>query len=225
LRTRLNRGGATLTVSALAAGLAEEAAALAPASLMTSPVASGTSAAAARQLADGVLRTMFLTKALKLTAAVGLAGVMAAGAAWRPSAAADPPRPTGTGAPTGEVIKPAPKDLPKDPTRRLRELQAERIEALKVQLEGQFERTKVGKDPLIVLIDAIRELAEAELDIAETKEARMAAVEKMLRALMVCEQQLQELHQVGLQTKQGVAQAKAARLKAEIELEKLKATK
>jgi hypothetical protein len=42
---------------------------------------------------------------------------------------------------------------------------------------------------------------------------------------MSCEDELVKLQQAGLQTKQGVAQAKAARLKAEIELEKLKAAK
>jgi len=117
---------------------------------------------------------------------------------------------------------PAGKEAPPPSSSRLRELQRERVKALEEQLQGQFERVKIGKDPLIQYIEAIRELAEAELDLAETKEARIGAVEKAVRELTVCEEQMFQLQQAGLQTKQGVAQAKAARLKAEIQLEKLK---
>jgi len=112
-----------------------------------------------------------------------------------------------------------------DTGKRLRDLQQERVKALEDQLQGQFERVKIGKDPLIQLIDAVRELAEARLDIAETREQRLAAVEAMVKELSVTEEQMAQLQMAGLQTKQGVAQAKAARLKAEIQLEKLKAEK
>src|SRR3954468_15199361 len=117
---------------------------------------------------------------------------------------------------------PAGKEVPPPSSSRLRDLQRERVKALEEQLQGQFERVKIGKDPLIQYIEAIRELAEAELDLAETKEARIAAVEKMVREYQSCEEKVLELQRAGLQTAQGVAQAKAARLKAEIQLEKLK---
>jgi len=117
---------------------------------------------------------------------------------------------------------PAAKETPPPSSSRLRELQRERVKALETQLQGQFERVKIGKDPLIEFLEAIRELGEAELELAETKEARQAAVEKMVKELAECEEQIVQLQQAGLQTKQGVAQAKAARLKAEIQLEKLK---
>jgi outer membrane protein TolC len=120
---------------------------------------------------------------------------------------------------------PAGKEAPPPSSSRLRELQRERVKALEEQLQGQFERVKIGKDPLIEFLEAIRELGGAELELAETKEARLAAVEKMVRELTKCEEQIVQLQQAGLQTKQGVAQAKAARLKAEIELEKLKTAK
>src|SRR5262245_9044347 len=99
---------------------------------------------------------------------------------------------------------------------RLRQLQQARVEALKSQLEGQFERVKIGKDPMVQYLDCVRELTEAELELAETKEARMAAVEKMVKELTTAEADTQQLQQAGLQTKQGVAQVKAARIKAEI---------
>jgi uncharacterized protein (TIGR03067 family) len=106
---------------------------------------------------------------------------------------------------------------------RLRELQQQRVKALQLQLEGQFERVKIGKDPLIHLMNVIAELSEAELDLAETHEQKVAAVERMLKLLHEVEKQINELHAAGLHTLQGVAHAKAARLKAEVQLEKLKA--
>jgi hypothetical protein len=120
-------------------------------------------------------------------------------------------------APTGKDTKPDSK--------RLRQLRQERVEALEEQLQGAFERVKIGKDPLIQFIEAIRELAEAELDVAETTAAKVTAVEKMVRQLQDCEEQVKQLQVAGLQTKQGVAQARAARLKAEIQLEILKGEK
>src|SRR5262245_2386196 len=120
---------------------------------------------------------------------------------------------------------PVGKEAPPPSSDRLRQLQRERVKALDEQLQGQFERVKIGKDPLIQYLEVVRELAEAELEVAETKDARIAAVEKMLKELTSCEEQMVQLQQAGLQTKQGVAQAKAARLKAEIQLEKLKLAK
>jgi hypothetical protein len=75
------------------------------------------------------------------------------------------------------------------------------------------------------LINAIQELAEARLEIAENHAERRKAVEAMVKELSVTEEQMVQLQMAGLQTKQGVAQAKAARLKAEIQLEKLKGEK
>jgi RNA polymerase sigma factor (sigma-70 family) len=104
---------------------------------------------------------------------------------------------------------------------RLRELQAERVKTLEEQLRQQFERVKIGKDPLTHYIGAAQELADAEKDLAESNEARIAAVEKLVKSLRDCLDQLKALQQAGLQTQTGVLQGKAALLKAEIELEKL----
>ena len=78
---------------------------------------------------------------------------------------------------------------------------------------------------MIQYLHAVRELAEAELELADTKESRMAAVEKMVKELTTAEAETLQLQQAGLQTKQGVAQVRAARLKAEIQFEKLKLEK
>jgi outer membrane protein TolC len=119
------------------------------------------------------------------------------------------------------VAAPGSKDTPPS-SERLRQLQRERVKALENQIDGQFERVKIGKDPMIQYLNAVRELADAELELADTKESRMAAVEKMVKELTTAEAETLQLHRAGLQTKQGVAQVKAARLRAEIQLEKLK---
>ncbi|HKB03584.1 MAG TPA: sigma-70 family RNA polymerase sigma factor [Gemmataceae bacterium] len=220
LRARLARLGAALSLPTLAAGLADEATATVPSSLIQSTVVANMSAVAARELAEGVIRTMFLVKTLKVVAVtVGVAGALAAGIVWLPTGG-DSPRQGKT--PAGVLAAAPGKDPPKADSERLRELQKERVEALKEQLQGQFERVKIGKDPMIQLLDAIRELYEAELEIADSREARLAAMERAVTDLKLVEEQVAQLQAAGLQTKQGVAQAKAARLKAEIQLEKIK---
>ena len=67
LRTRLTRLGAALSLPAMAAGLAHEATATIPNSLIESTIAAGVGASSVRELAEGVIRTMFLSKLIKLT--------------------------------------------------------------------------------------------------------------------------------------------------------------
>jgi hypothetical protein len=61
------------------------------------------------------------------------------------------------------------------------------------------------------------------LELAGTQEAKVAALTKLLKHLQMIEDQLKALQETGLETKGGVMHATAARLKAEIELERLKA--
>src|SRR5262245_58976465 len=90
LRARLARLGAVLSLPTLAAGLTDEATATVPASLIQSTVAAGTSAVAARELAEGVMRTMFLAKVTKLAAvSVCLLGAVTAGVIWLPTAGSE----------------------------------------------------------------------------------------------------------------------------------------
>jgi hypothetical protein len=120
---------------------------------------------------------------------------------------------------------PALKDPPRPNNGRLRHVQSERVKALEQQLQGQFERVKIGKDPLGVLLDASREWADLKVQLAETKEAKVEVRERVFRQLFIVEEQLTQLQQAGLQTQEGVAQATAARLRAGVELEELKAAK
>jgi RNA polymerase sigma factor (sigma-70 family) len=222
LRARLARLGASLSLTTLAAGLADQAGGTVPFVLVSSTVStSGTSAA--KSMAEGAIRSMFLIKTLKLST-IGLAtlGILTAGIGWLPSVGGQPAPPPGPKGLPLAWAAPTPKDPTKVDDKRLRELQVARIKALETQLEGEFERVKIGKDPLIVYLDAVRELTEAKLEIAETKEARVAVVEEMVKELKQGEEFLIQLQQAGLNTKQGVAQATAARLKTEIQLEKIK---
>ena len=90
LRVRLSRLGAAISVSSVAGGLADQAGGTVPQSLLESAIGVSSSARVARELADGVLRTMFLAKVLKLSAlGVCVFGIVAA-ATWLPTAGADP---------------------------------------------------------------------------------------------------------------------------------------
>jgi hypothetical protein len=106
---------------------------------------------------------------------------------------------------------------------RVRELQRERVKALEEQLDGLFGQMAERKDPPTTYLEAIRELGEAELDVAEGRAGELAALERTLHRFQEAEKKIRALWETGLQTRQGVAQAKAARLKAEIQHEKRKA--
>lgn len=113
------------------------------------------------------------------------------------------------------------------PSEAVRQLQKERVKALKEHLEGSFERVKIGKDPLLTLIDTLRELADAELELADTPAQEVAALEIALARFRELEKDVEEWAPAGVQRVQRhpVAQVRAARIKAEIELEKRKPAK
>jgi hypothetical protein len=127
------------------------------------------------------------------------------------------------GGPPAATAAPAPDAKP--PGERVRELQRERVKALEEHLDGLFERMAERKEPPGTYLEAIRDLGEAELDLADGRAAELAALERTVRRLREAEEKVGELQKAGLQTRQGVAQAKAARLKAEIQLEKRKAAR
>lgn len=108
---------------------------------------------------------------------------------------------------------------------RVRELQRERVMVLEEQLEGLFGQMAERKDLPSTYLEAIRELGETELELADGRSAEQAVLERTLRRFKDAETKIISLQEAGLQTKQGVALAKAARLKAEIQLEKRKAAR
>jgi hypothetical protein len=118
------------------------------------------------------------------------------------------------------VAAPGPKKEPLDA--KVRELRKEQIKALQEQLSSQIGNLKIGKDSILTFIEAVRDLGEAELDLAETREAELAALSGVVKRLQVAEDEMEQMRMAGLMTKAGVAQMRAARLKAEIQLEKKK---
>jgi len=111
------------------------------------------------------------------------------------------------------------------PSEAVRQLQKERVKALKEHLQGLYERVKIGRDPVLNLIDTLRELADAELELADTPAQEVAALEIAVARFRELEKELEVLVPAGLQRAQSVAQFRAARLKVEIELEKRKPAK
>jgi hypothetical protein len=117
----------------------------------------------------------------------------------------------------------APDPVARPPGERVRELQRERLKALEEQLDGLFDVMAQRKDPPTTYLEAIRELGEAELDLADGRAAELAALERTVRLFQKAEKEMGALWEAGLQSKHSMAQAKAARLKAEIRLERRKA--
>lgn len=87
------------------------------------------------------------------------------------------------------------------------------------------ERVKIGKDPLVLLLDTIRDLVEAELDLADTPAAEVAALERGVERFREVQKEVEDLVGAGLQIKEVTALVRAARLKVEIQLEKRKPSK
>jgi hypothetical protein len=117
-------------------------------------------------------------------------------------------------APLGKEAKPS--------SERLRELQKERVKFLEEYWGGLATRGKLSGELVNNFIEAVRELGDAELDLAETREQRLAAHERMLKRLQDRENTIANLVAGGMENKHHLALVKAARIKAEIQLEKMK---
>jgi outer membrane protein TolC len=89
------------------------------------------------------------------------------------------------------VAGPGGKDKP--PGERVRELQGERVKALEEQLKGQDERVAVGREPLVTWLDALRDLEEAELDLAEKPAAEVEVLERSVRRFREAEDKVTEM--------------------------------
>ena len=105
-------------------------------------------------------------------------------------------------------------------TKEAREALQKRVTALGHQLQGAFERVKIGKDSLADYLNVIRGFCDAQVALADTRVAERAVLENVLRQLVVIEEQLTELHKVGLQPYDGILQSRAVREKVQFELEK-----
>jgi hypothetical protein len=123
----------------------------------------------------------------------------------------------GTGvsaAPVGKESKPT--------SERLKELQKERIKFLEEYLQELANRAKLRGELVNNFIEAVRELTDAELDQAETREQRLTVYERTVKRFQDREDKTANLVAAGEENKHNLALIKAARIKAEIQLEKMK---
>jgi hypothetical protein len=125
------------------------------------------------------------------------------------------------GSPASEAARSAPalKDR-KGLTKEVRDALRKRAAALREQLQGGFERVKVGKDSVADFLQAVREWYEAEVALADTRDAERAVLQNVSRWLAVGEEQMAVLHQARLQPYDAVLQWRAALEKLRLELEK-----
>jgi hypothetical protein len=122
---------------------------------------------------------------------------------------------------TPEAARAAPalKDR-KGLTKEARAALRKRAAALREQLAGGFERVKIGKEPVADFLQLVRDWYESEITLADTREAERTVLENVVRTLLVGEEQMTQLRQAGLQPGDSVVQWQAARLRAQVELDK-----
>jgi hypothetical protein len=98
----------------------------------------------------------------------------------------------------------------------------ERHNAAVSLLDERVAEYKSGSREMSAVFEAARLVAEAKLDLAETPEARVEALELTLKVAQLIEKQLQEQADKGFGSKGDLARAKLARLSVEVELLKAK---
>jgi hypothetical protein len=128
--------------------------------------------------------------------------------------AADPPAPEQKAASKQEAA------LTQDQaSKQLEALLKERRDTLRQMVENLEvgQRSGTGITELSVL-HARNELLDAELDLAKTREERVAVREKMVANLKVIEKAAEMQYRMGTTTPETLLRAKAARLKAEAQL-------
>jgi hypothetical protein len=101
---------------------------------------------------------------------------------------------------------------------RINSLLAERRDTFRQLVELVEGRYKMGQTTLSNVIRERNRLLEAELEIAKTSIDRIRILEDRVKNFRDLENELKQLHKVGRLTDDKLLVAKAARLKAEIEL-------
>ncbi|MSR53208.1 MAG: TIGR03067 domain-containing protein [Gemmataceae bacterium] len=127
--------------------------------------------------------------------------------------------------PEGTDVKLPSTLLPAIGPNRLRELQTERIKALRTICDANAEQLVVGKGSVLEAIRADEELAAAEQELAKTQAERIQVLADLAQRLKKHEMSAVVRLANGATNNAEETRVRVARLKAEIELEKLKAAK
>jgi hypothetical protein len=106
----------------------------------------------------------------------------------------------------------------KDPAAQLRSLMEERRDTLDKAVQVLLAQYRVGTVDVERLASAMSRLGEAELDFAKNKDERIAVCRKQVEVCRDFEKICQGRRDAGTVTDADVLQAKAERLKAEIQL-------
>ena len=131
-----------------------------------------------------------------------------------PAIAADPPASTQKDASKQEVAS-----KQGEASEQLESLLKERRDTLRQLVETLEGQWRAGlTDGQLPILHARNELLDAELDLAKTREERIAAREKMVANLKVIEKAAEMQQRMGTTTPDTLLRAKAARLKAEAQL-------
>lgn len=119
---------------------------------------------------------------------------------------------------------PTPKEPPavEAANKRVKELQKERIAALKKAADAGFDLAKNARLDMVAALEDRLELLRAELDAAEKESERVALYVKTLDALKAYEEVADAQFRAGRGTERVVLKIKARRLETEIALERAK---
>jgi RNA polymerase sigma factor (sigma-70 family) len=261
LRKRLTRRGVALTAGGLGAGLANPSeavpaalAALTPQTVLrvlaVPPAAGAAVAPTVVALAQGVIRSMTMTK-LKLASLTVLSGfvilalgVGAANRSWRvvgghaeaaqvpgnlpPPAHPDPPpaelpeRPAGPPE-LADLLDPNRKATPepltagKDAATLLKDLLTARRDAARQEAEARYQEFMVGRRTPAVLLESVRRLEKAELQLTDDPGQQFAVYDRSYQLLRMVEQTNLAQFEAGWTPIQDYMQTRYACLDAEID--------
>ncbi len=104
--------------------------------------------------------------------------------------------------------------------KELRVLLTSRRDALKAILQNRFTRFQQGTEEFVMYADIVIEMMKVDLELARTKEERIAVIEASLEMLVDREKRLEAMVDAALESSSLLLIAKADRLKVEIELHK-----
>lgn len=216
LRTRLARRGVEFGGLLLAAAVAGPA-----------PVRAGPPSPVAVTITHGVIRAMAVQK-LKLAVAVATAcvGVALAGGVVLRAQSGDPPaapkEPLEKRVGAEDKVNPPPKERTQDPSKKIKELQKERIATLKQAAEVSLRLAQRDRLDVQEAVEDRMTLLKAELEVTEKEPDRITLYTKVLEELKAYEEMAKARHQAARGTELPVHKIKAERLEVEIEIEKAK---
>jgi outer membrane protein TolC len=154
---------------------------------------------------------MFLTRLKNVVTLATVLGIACGGAAV--FAGRDPVKQRAEAQPKAE--KQSSEEMAK-----LKVLLQERAEALREAFRIRFEEYKVGRATLEGILEIEKELGTAELELAEKREERISILENNVKIQKAIEALTKEKYDAGRITMAAVALSKAARLEAEIVLQR-----